>query len=206
MKIGRLCVITDTSTQSRFSHEQLASMAIEGGADMIQLRDKHLTEIELIENARCVQRVCVDHGVTFIVNDRVDIALEIGADGVHVGSMDTPVQKARSLLGESAIVGGSAGTLADALAVEAAGANYLGFGHIFPTSSKNKPTPPVGLDTLKEVCASMTIPVIAIGGIDETNAASVINAGAWGVAVIASVCAAPDPRQAARRIRDLLPA
>jgi len=201
-RIGRLHVITDVTVQSRFSHEELAEMACAGGADVIQLRDKHLGDSAFIAVARRVREVCAHHGVTFIVNDRVEVAREVGADGVHLGRSDAAIGEARAILGASTIIGASAGSLADALRVDRAGADYMGFGHIFPATSKAKDTPPVGIEGLVDLCSHVTIPVIAIGGITAENAREVMRAGAWGIAVIAAVCAADDPRAATARLRN----
>jgi thiamine-phosphate pyrophosphorylase len=200
-RIGRLCVITDTAIQSRFSHQDLTALAVEGGADTIQLRDKTLPDAELVRVARMILEVCHGHDVKLVVNDRVGVARDAGAHGVHLGLTDALIADARAVLGPSAIIGGTAGTVEQALAAEAAGATYIGCGHVFPTTSKQKAGEPIGLDGLARVCEAVRIPVVAIGGIDATNARSCIDAGAHGVAVIAAVCAASDPREAARRIR-----
>lgn len=201
MTVGRLHVITDVTVQSRYSHEELARLACEGGADVVQLRDKSLAPDAFQEVARRVADICREHRVTLIVNDRVDVARTIEADGVHVGRTDLGVREARALLGPRAIIGASTGSLEEALEAERAGADYIGFGHIFATSSKTKQTPPVGLDALASVAARVRIPVIAIGGITETNAADVTATGAWGIALIGAVCAADDPRAATARLR-----
>ncbi len=200
MTIGRLHVITDVVVQTRHSHEALAAMACLGGADVVQLRDKSLDRDAFARVARRVAAICREHGVAFIVNDRVDVARDVEADGVHVGRSDASVREARASLGPRAIIGASTGTLEEALEAERNGASYVGFGHIFATSSKQKSTPPVGLDALARVAARVRVPVIAIGGITETNARDVIAAGASGIAVIAAVCAADDPRAATERL------
>jgi thiamine-phosphate pyrophosphorylase len=200
-----LCVITDTTVQSVFTHEELAALAGDGGADMIQLRDKSLDDRELLAVAVRLRAACARVGATLIINDRVDVARRAAADGVHLGRGDVPAAEARAALGPDVIVGATAGTIEEALAAERAGASYIGFGHIFPTTSKHKPGPPVGLEGLAAVCARVHVPVLAIGGITEDNAAACIEAGAHGIAVIAAVCAAPDPRTAARRLRSALP-
>lgn len=200
-RIGRVCVITDIEMQSRFSHAELAEFACSGGADVIQLRDKTLNDDTLVEVGREVRRACDRHGALFIVNDRVIVARECGADGVHLGRSDTSIEEARRVLGEHAIIGATAHSLAEALEADRSSADYLGFGHIFPTASKEKTTPPVGIDGLAEVCAAVSLPVLAIGGITSERAADVLRAGAWGVAVIAEVCMADDPRAATERLR-----
>jgi thiamine-phosphate pyrophosphorylase len=204
MSIGRLCVITDTLVQTRFSHEELAALALEGGADMIQLREKGISDRDLTEVARRMKSVCELGGAQLIINDRLEVARDSGAHGIHLGRGDASLAAARAALGTRGVIGATAHTLEEALAAEAAGADYLGFGHIFPTASKHKTTPPVGLEALARVCAAVRIPVLAIGGITADNARACIDAGAHGVAVIAAVCTAPDPRAATARIRSTI--
>ncbi|MBP2681404.1 MAG: thiamine-phosphate pyrophosphorylase [Candidatus Krumholzibacteriota bacterium] len=199
-RIGHLHVLTDETVQNRFTHLELAERAIDGGADTIQFRDKNKSTRELLAVAASLVRLCRSRGVPLIINDRVDVAIAIGADGVHLGQQDIPVSVARKLVGPDRIVGGTAATLADALAAQREGADYVGFGHIYPTGSKRKPGPPKGPDAVREVSAALSIPVVAIGGIDRGNYLGVFEAGAWGIAVIAAVCASPDPALAAREI------
>jgi thiamine-phosphate pyrophosphorylase len=200
-RIGRVHVITDTVIQERFGHDELARFAVAGGAGVIQLRDKRLAHGDLVNTARKTLAVCRRGGIPLIVNDNVAAAAEVGADGVHLGREDASIGEARALLGSAAMIGGSAGSVDEALAVEDEGADYIGFGHIYETGSKSKTGPPVGLDALRQVCEVVTIPVIAIGGITAETAADVINAGAWGVAVIGAVCSSEDPEIATRAIR-----
>lgn len=202
--IGRLHVITDVAVQTRFSHEELAGMACAGGADVVQMRDKLLARDAFADTARRVAAICRAHAVTFIVNDHADVAREVEADGVHVGRTDLSIAEARALLGPRAIIGASTGSLEEALAAQDEGASYVGVGHVFATTSKVKSTEPAGLDAISRVSARLSIPVIAIGGISEANAASVIKAGAWGIAVIGAVCAAEDPRAATARLREIV--
>jgi thiamine-phosphate pyrophosphorylase len=199
--IGRVCVITDVAVQSRFGHLELAQLACAGGAEMIQLRDKNLPDDELIAIGRAMRNVCDRHGALLLVNDRVRVARACGAHGVHLGRGDTPLEEARRLLGDAAVIGATAHSYEEALQADRSTADYMGFGHIDPTSSKQKTTPPVGLDELARVCAAVTMPVLAIGGITRERVADVMKAGAWGVAVIADVCTADDPRAATEHIR-----
>ena len=199
-QIGRLHVITDESIQDRFTHAKLAGFAVAGGAGTIQYRDKTPDTRESIDTARTLRQICSTAGVPLIINDRVDIAMAVDADGVHLGCDDIPIVAAGKLLGPNKIIGGSAGNLEDALRVQEEGADYIGFGHIFPTKSKDKPSSPVGLDTLKKVCCEIKIPVIAIGGIEIETIEQVILAGAFGVAVIGAVCAQKDPEAATARL------
>lgn len=203
-RIGRLIVITDTQLQSRFTHEQIAEFACEGGADLIQLRDKQLDDDAFTRVAERVRDICRRHNVLFMVNDRVGVAHDAGADGVHVGPDDLSVESARAVLGADAIIGASAGLVADIKTAQSAGADYIGFGHIFATSSKTKAGAPVGLNALADACKSTTLPIIAIGGIHAGNAADVMRAGAWGIGVISAVCTAESPAAATRALRVLL--
>ncbi|MCZ6765575.1 MAG: thiamine phosphate synthase [bacterium] len=194
-------VVTDESTQSSFSHEQIAKMAIAGGADMIQFRDKHRPASELVRIAASIREICTRTGARFIVNDRVDVAMAVNADGVHVGQRDIPVEAARRLLGPDKLIGGSASTLEAAMALQNDGADYVGFGHVFNTESKIKGYPPVGLNVLERVARELTIPVIAIGGISAASVESVVATGVHGIAVISAVCASGDPTAAAAEIK-----
>lgn len=197
---GRLHVLTDTSTQSRFSHERLAELAIRGGADVVQYRSKQDDVRTMVDQAIRVADLCRSAGVTFLVNDRVDVALAAGADGVHLGRNDMPVSIARKILGPEAIVGGTARGVDDAIEAERQGATYVGLGPVFPTSSKVVDHYPIGLETVTAVSLSIRIPVIAIAGITIENVASVIRAGAYGVAVIGAVAHAEDPEAAVRAL------
>ena len=199
-RIGRFHVITDTLLQTCHSHVQLAALAIAGGADTIQLREKNGSTKEIIRAAEQMQALCRNAGVTFIVNDRVDVAIASGADGVHLGQDDFPIPLARKLLGEKAIIGGSAGTVEEARKCLMEGADYIGFGPVYPTSSKADAAPAGGLDLLREVMEMIPLPIVAIGGITEANAPLVMKAGAYGIAVISAVCCQMDPTEAARSL------
>ena len=201
-KIGRLHVLTDTVLQSRFTHLELTKQAISGGADTIQLRQKEGSTRELIKTATEMRRLCAKRGVTFIVNDRIDVALASEADGVHLGQDDFPIPLARKLLGKDRIIGGSAATLEEMENCIREGADYVGFGPIYPTGSKDDAGPVSGIDFLKRIVLTTPAPVIAIGGIDENNASHVMGAGAHGIAVISAVCCREDPRKAARELHD----
>lgn len=201
--ISGLCVITDTVVQSRWTHLQLAELAMRGGAHIIQLRDKTLSTQELYAVAVALRALTLGFGTLLIINDRVDIALAVDADGVHLGQTDLPISVARKILGPNKLIGGTASTLEEALAVAAAGADYIGFGHIFPTSSKEKPTPPKGVEMLRQVVQAVHLPVMAIGGITVENAKQVLDAGAASVAVISAVAKAPSPRHAALALAQL---
>jgi thiamine-phosphate pyrophosphorylase len=198
--IGVLHVITDTTLQSRFTHPQLAEFAIQGGADTVQFRHKNGTTRELIEIAEQMQVVCTQHGVPLIVNDRADIALAVGADGTHFGQDDMLVAIGRSILSQETIIGASARTEEKILEAISEGADYIGFGPIYQTSSKSNAETPKGLERLHRMCEIADCPVIAIGGITLETAAEVIQAGAHGIAVISAVCGQTDPLAATQSI------
>ena len=199
-KIGRLHVITDTTIQSRFTHAELAEMAIAGGADMIQFRQKDGSTRELVESARVVQVVCAVHGVSLIVNDRADVALAVGAAGAHFGQDDLPIPVGRRILSAEMIIGASARTEEKILEAASAGADYIGFGPIYQTSSKPDAAMPKGLEALRRMSEITECPVIAIGGITAETAYEVIRAGAHGIAVISAVCGQADPMAATRHL------
>ncbi len=202
--IGKFHVLTDTALQSRRSHVELAELAIAGGADTIQLREKGGSTREMIRVAKQIQTLCKKAGAVFIVNDRVDVAIASHADGVHLGQDDFPIPLARELLGAETIIGGSASTLEEARKCLAEGADYVGFGPVYPTGSKADAGPVSGLDMLRLVVREIPLPIVAIGGISAANAPLVISAGAHGIAVISAVCCQEDPTEAARSLRCLL--
>jgi thiamine-phosphate pyrophosphorylase len=191
-------VITDEALGGGRSHEEQARAALEGGAGVIQLRDKTASSRRLSEAAAAIGKLCRDAGALLIVNDRVDIALAAGADGVHVGPDDLPVAVVRRLM-PGRIVGASAGTVAEAIAAQRDGADYLGVGAVYEArGSKADAGAPVGVERVAAVRAAVALPIVGIGGIKADNAAAVIGAGADGVAVITGVVAAPDIAAAAR--------
>ena len=194
-----LCVVTDRAMARGLAHAAIAEQALRGGARMIQLRDKTLGGRELLTAARAIQALCGSFGATCIVNDRVDVALAAGADGAHVGQTDLPPPEARALL-RGRILGVSAHTVEEAVAAEAAGADYIGVGAIYATTSKANARAPLGPEALARFRAAVRIPIVAIGGITAENVGPVIRAGADGVAVIAAVVGAPDIAEAARRL------
>jgi thiamine-phosphate pyrophosphorylase len=194
---ARFHVITDVTVQRRWAHAELAERAIAGGADAIQYRSKSDDVRLMIAEAGAVGEVCRKAGVLFLVNDRVDVALAVDADGVHLGLGDMPVGIARRIMGPSKIIGGTVRGVEHLRAAEAEGASYVGLGPIFGTMSKSLTIAPLGLDVVREVTAVSTVPVIAIAGITAANAADVIRAGAHGIAVIGAVCGADDVTSAA---------
>jgi len=193
-----LCVVTRDVENLQRGHLEVARAALAGGATMIQLREKNLSGRALLALAETLRELTRAHGATFIVNDRVDIALASGADGVHVGHEDIPVAAARRILGADAIIGASVDNVPDAQAAEAAGASYLGVGPVYPTGSKADAGAAIGVGRVGEVAAAVSIPVLAIGGLTCDNVHAAIEAGADGAAVISAVAEADDMEDAAR--------
>jgi thiamine-phosphate pyrophosphorylase len=177
--------------------------AILGGVTLVQLREKEISSKEYLELAQRVKGITDRYGVPLIINDRIDIALAAGADGVHLGPEDLPVPIARGLLGGGKIVGASAASVDEALLFQAQGADYLGVGALFPTATKQG-TEKVGLDDLREIKAAVRIPVVAIGGIKAENAGPVMETGVDGVAVVSAIMDRADIREAARQLLSLL--
>ena len=197
-KIPRLHVLTDETTQTRFSHGELARLALAGGADCVQFREKRpLTTAGLIEAARAVVEACRAAGAMSVINDRADIALALGAGAVHLGRHDLDAATARRILGNPAIIGGTANSYAEAARVWTTDVDYLGVGPVHGTRSKADPAPTMGLETLARIAADSPKPVIAIGGIGPRHIDGVLRAGAHGVAVLSCVAAAERPRDAA---------
>ena len=203
-QIGRLHVLTDVALQSRFSHIELTRLAIAGGADTIQFRQKEGSTRVMIETAREMKALCSQAGVVFIVNDRVDVALASESDGVHLGQDDFPIALARRYLGGDRIIGGSAATMEEARSCLEAGADYIGFGPVYPTTSKDDAGPVSGSDVLSRVVQETQIPIIAIGGVNASNTAAVLRSGAHGIAVISAVCCQDDPEEATRILREAI--
>ncbi|MBA4392314.1 MAG: thiamine phosphate synthase [Desulfobacca sp.] len=203
-KIGRLHVLTEILLQTRFSALEITEMALAGGADTIQYRQKTGATREMIRVATELKTLCRQTGVPFIVNDRLDVALASQADGVHLGQDDFPIPLARKILGSKAIIGGSASTLEEARKCLLDGADYIGFGPVFPTTSKDDAGPVSGLNLLAQVVREIPLPIIAIGGIISANTTSVIQTRAHGIAVISAVCCQEDPKEAVNILRRVL--
>jgi thiamine-phosphate pyrophosphorylase len=200
-----LYVILDRGASRGRPLTDILDAAIAGGARMVQLREKDWPSGTLLPLARTLRARCREAGVTFIVNDRVDLALAIDADGVHLGQDDLPASVARPLLRSGMILGISTHSVAQARAAQANGADYVAVGSMFPTRSKVG-FELVGVELLRKLRAEIRVPLIGIGGITHDNVQEVIRAGADGVAVISAVGAADDPRAASARFVELIQA
>lgn len=207
----RLNAIVDPERAGGRALADLARLCAEGGATLVQLRDKVSETRAMVEEARAIKKALAPLSVPFVVNDRVDVALAAGADGVHVGPDDMAVEDARALLGPHAIIGTSIKSVADAEAAPVELIDYVGSGGVYATLSKQQKNPPIGPAGLARIIAVLRrraphLPLCGIAGIDESNAAEVIAAGADGVAVISALSLAADPSAAARRLRDIVDA
>ncbi|MFN2226536.1 MAG: thiamine phosphate synthase [Anaerolineae bacterium] len=196
-----LTVITDRRTAGSRSILEVVRAAIRGGATVVQLREKEATTRQMIELGRALHEITRAAGVPLIVNDRLDVALAIEAEGLHVGMDDMPVALARRLLGPGRLLGYSPDSVAAARQGEREGADYLGIGDVYGTGSKPDAGEPVGLEGLAAAARAVSIPVVAIGGVTVDNTPAAIRAGAAGVAVISAVMGVSDPGAAARRLR-----
>ncbi len=199
-----LYVVTDSQLSRGRSDAEVARMAYEGGADVVQLRMKNADGGAMLEQANLIRQYADEMCRLFIVNDRVDIAMASGADGVHLGQSDIPLETARRLMGDDAIIGISVDNVEQAVAAEEGGADYVGVGAVFQTSTKPDAMQGVGLGAVFEVRQAVDIPVVAIGGINRGNIQDVIRAGADSAAVVSAVVAQDDVAAAAHELRDLI--
>lgn len=196
-----LYAVTDRSWLGGRTLYQDVEAAIKGGATFIQLREKNLDEAHFLEEAKEIKELCKKYQVPFVINDNVDIALAIDADGVHVGQSDMEAGAVREKLGPDKIIGVSAQTVEQALLAEQKGADYLGVGAVFPTGSKDDAVE-VSHETLKAICEAVKIPVIAIGGISTGNVMELSGSGICGIAVISAIFAKPDIEAAAKELKE----
>lgn len=198
----RLYAVTDRSWLKGASLERQVEEALKGGATFVQLREKNLDRKSFYREAVSIGTLCREYGVPFVIDDDVELALESGADGAHIGQSDMALRDAREQLGPEKIIGVSARTLEEALEAERNGADYLGVGAVFSTSTKLDAVD-VSLETLREICGSVSIPVVAIGGIKADNLPLLAGTGIAGVAVVSAIFAASDIRKAAAELKRL---
>lgn len=193
---SRFYPILDPLGRGDRTHLALAQAALGAGARLVQLRGKNLSTRELIEVARSLRPVVHAAGAQWIINDRVDVARLVDADGVHLGVTDLPVADARRILGPEAIIGLSTHSPEQVAEAQPLPIDYIGYGPVFATASKENPDPVQGIDALRQACATSALPVVAIGGIRQDNLAEVLAAGAAAVAVIGAFALAADPARA----------
>jgi thiamine-phosphate pyrophosphorylase len=197
-------VLTDRALSRGLSEQDVVRQAIAGGASAVQLRWKDGPLREAVSLARELKSICIEHEVLFVVNDRLDLAMAIQADAVHLGEDDLPLPEARALVGDSMLIGYSPADLSEVSWAVESGADYLGVGPVYGTSTKDDAGEAVGIDRIRAVRDQTDIPFVGIGGINAENAAPVIEAGADGVAVISSVVAQDDIEAAARALSDVV--
>lgn len=196
----RLYLVTDSALAGGRPLEAVVSAAVQGGVSCVQLREKHLSTREFVALAQSLKAVLAPRHIPLIINDRLDVALACGADGVHLGQSDMGVQDARRLLPPEVIIGWSVETADDVQRAGRLPVDYLGVSPVFATPTKTDTHTPWGLDGLRQVRAATTLPLVAIGGIHPGNARQVRQAGADGLAVVSAICAAEDPRAAAAEL------
>lgn len=199
-----LHLVTDRTLSRGRSLVEVVREAVAGGVTCVQLREKNCSTRQFLEEALLLKELLQPLGLPLIINDRVDIALAVGADGVHLGQSDMPISHARRLLGPDCLIGISAESMEDALAAEQQGADYIGISPVFSTPTKTDTAPALGLDGIRQIRKLVRIPLVGIGGINLTNACQVLAAGADGVAVVSAIMAAESPRQAAELMRGVL--
>lgn len=197
-----LYAVTDRSWLNGKSLYEQVEEAIKGGVTFVQLREKKLDEENFLDEALDIQNLCRKYGIPFVVNDNVKIAKMINADGVHVGQSDMGAENVRGILGDDKIIGVSVQTVEQAVLAEKQGADYLGVGAVFPTGSKVD-AEDVSFETLKAICESVNIPVVAIGGISAGNVLKLKGSGISGIAVISAIFAAEDIESATKRLKQL---
>ncbi len=197
-----LYLCTDRDLMSTPTLEEAVEAAIRGGVTIVQLREKNCSSREFYDTAVSIKAVCDRHQVPLIINDRLDIALAVDAAGVHVGQSDLPADRARAILGPGRIIGVSTATPEEAMKAKADGADYIGVGAMFATGTKQH-TRPVTMERLAEIRRSVDLPIVVIGGVNETNCAQFNGTGVDGLAVVSAIIAKPDIEAAARELRRL---
>lgn len=181
--------------------DDVVSAALDGGVTIVQLREKEAESGEFFETAKKLKALLDASGVPLIINDRIDIALAVEASGVHLGQKDLPYHEARRLMGPDAIIGVSVENVAQAKQAQTRGADYLGAGPVFPTSTKADTGPALGVEGLTDICQAVTIPVVAIGGISCANVSTLGGCGISGIAVVSAIMESSDPRQVAKELK-----
>lgn len=198
----QLYAVTDRSWVGKLSLYQQIEQALQNGVTCVQLREKNLTKEEFLQEALQIRELCKSYNVPFIINDDVEIALHCNADGVHIGQDDMDIRQVREIAGKNFIIGVTAHNVEEALQAQAQGADYLGLGAVFVTSTKGN-TIPLPLDTLKEICSKVSIPKVAIAGITASNILKLSGTGIDGVAVVSAIFGAEDIPTATAHLRKL---
>ncbi len=193
-------LVTDRGLSRGRSTLEILQGAVRGGVTCVQLREKNCPIRDFIEQADSIKAYLRAHDIPLIINDRLDVAQAVGADGVHLGQSDMPLNVAREILKDSMMIGISAESLGDAIEAEKGGADYIGVSPIYATPTKTDTAPPLGLEGLREIRNAVRIPLVAIGGLTKDNAGEVIKHGADGVAVVSAIVSADDPELATKEL------
>jgi len=201
-----LYLVTDRELSLGRSNLSVVQSAVKGGISCVQLREKNCTTREFIEQALILKDFLSvqNRNIMLIINDRVDVAQALGADGIHLGQKDMPVSIAKKIVGKFMIIGISAETLDDAVQAEKDGADYIGVGPIFSTATKTDTGAPLGLEGLIRIRKTIKIPIVAIGGLNHKNAKAVIKSGADGIAVVSAIVSARDPEKSAKQLKEII--
>jgi thiamine-phosphate pyrophosphorylase len=199
-----LYLVTDRGLSLGRSTADIVRAAVAGGVTCVQLREKSCPTREFMAEARAVRAILAGTGAPLIINDRVDVALAVGADGVHLGQADMPIADARRLTGPDMLIGVSAECVEDAVRAEAEGADYVGVSPVFSTPTKTDAAPALGLAGVAAIRAAVSLPLVGIGGIGPANAEGVIRAGCDGVAVVSAIVSASNPEKAAAYLKTII--
>lgn len=205
LRLGKVYPITQAPNRHGLSHAELAEKFLQGGARLLQVRDKQLPDLVFYQQLLEIANLCRAYDAQFLVNDRVDLALAAKAQGVHLGHTDLPVEAARELLGGDAIIGVSTHTAEQFREAQQRDIDYVAVGPVFPTATKESAYPPLGIETVRELAAASRHPVVAIGGITLENAASLWNNGVHSVAVISDLVNSENPAERVRRYLEIAP-
>lgn len=199
-----LYLVTDRSLHLRRSLEYVVSEAAKGGVTMVQLREKDCSTLEFYQQAILLKECLRPYNIPLIINDRLDIALACDAEGLHIGQSDMPYVIARKLLGKDKIIGLSVECLQDAIDANKLDVDYIGISPVFRTSTKTDTAPALGLSGIREIVKISKHPTVGIGGINQTNAADIIEAGAGGISVVSAIMSATDPKESALELRSII--
>lgn len=199
----RLYAVTDQTWSNNITLKEQVELAIQGGVTFVQLREKKKSKEEIIQIAREIKQITDKYQIPFVINDNVEVALEVDADGVHVGQEDMKAVEARRILGDKKIIGVSVHTVEEAVEAQKMGANYIGVGAVFPTSTK-KNAVKMSNKTLQDICQAVDIPVVAIGGIQTENIMELKESGIDGIAVVSAIFSKKDIKQAAKELREMV--
>jgi thiamine-phosphate pyrophosphorylase len=199
-----LYLVTDRDLARGRTTLDIVKAAVRGGVTCVQLREKECSTLEFVQQALTIKAFLNSHGIPLIINDRLDVAQAVKADGVHLGQTDMPLDRAKTIVGDTMIIGISAESLEDAVEAEKGGADYLGVSPIYATPTKTDTAPPLGLGGLRRIRQTVNIPLVGIGGLNSDNSADAIRSGADGVAVVSAIVAADDPETAAGKLKQII--